>query len=113
MLISVLATFQGGGNWAKEIASDVICDEDVWLGANVTLCPGVHIGRGCIVAAGAVCIRTKEYPPYSIIGGNPAKFIKWRFDLQGQIEHEKQRFAEVERIPIEILKETYNRFPKG
>lgn len=105
--------FPGGVNWSKEIAEDVICDEDVWLGANVTLCPGVHIGRGCIVAAGAVCVRTRQYPPYSIIGGNPAKFIKWRFDLQEQIAHEKQRFAEADRIPIKILKETYNRFPKG
>lgn len=73
-----------------QIADDVIVEDYVWIGANVTLCPGVHIGRGCLVAAGSVCVKAHEYPPYTIIGGNPAKVIKYRFTLEEQIEHERQ-----------------------
>lgn len=48
--------------------------DQVWIGANVTLLPGVSIGRGAIVAAGAVV--TKDVPPLTIVGGVPAKVIK-------------------------------------
>ena len=51
---------------------------DVWIGCNAILLPGVEIGNGAIVAAGSVV--NKSVPPYAIVGGNPAKFIKWRFD---------------------------------
>ena len=56
---------------------------DVWIGCNVTILPGVEIGNGVIVAAGSIVI--KSIPPYAIVGGNPAKFIKWRFTKE-QIE---------------------------
>lgn len=49
--------------------------DDIWFGANCTILPGVKIGRGSIVAAGAVVVRG-DYPPGSILGGNPAKIIK-------------------------------------
>lgn len=48
-------------------------EDDVWLGARVTILPGVTIGRGSIIAAGAVV--TKDVPPYAIMGGVPAKQI--------------------------------------
>jgi virginiamycin A acetyltransferase len=102
--------YPGGQGWSDLIASDVIVEEDVWLGANVTLCPGTHIGRGVIVSTGSVCLKSKDYPPYSIIGGNPAKFIKFKFTLEQQIEHEKKRFAENERLSVTLLKENYNHF---
>lgn len=51
---------------------------DVWLGRRVMVMPGVHIGDGCIVAAGAVV--TKDLPPYCVVGGIPAKIIKSRKD---------------------------------
>ena len=57
---------------------DVIIEEDVWLGSNVTILKGVTIGEGSIVAGGSVV--TKSFPPFSIIGGVPAKIIKKRFD---------------------------------
>lgn len=49
-------------------------ENDVWIGANATILPNVTLGRGCIIAAGAVV--TKDVAPNSIVGGIPAKFIK-------------------------------------
>lgn len=66
----------------------VVIEDGVWCGANVTILKGVTIGRGSVVAAGAVV--TKSCAPYSIIGGVPAKLIKMRFTPEEIIEHEKQ-----------------------
>jgi acetyltransferase-like isoleucine patch superfamily enzyme len=54
----------------------VIIESDCWIGANVTILAGVHIGRGCIIGAGAVV--THDIPPYSVAVGVPAKVIKAR-----------------------------------
>ncbi|RAI93600.1 transferase family hexapeptide repeat protein [Paenibacillus pabuli] len=51
---------------------------DVWIGQNVTIMPGVTIGDGAIVASNATV--TKDIEPYTIVGGNPVKPIKRRFD---------------------------------
>ena len=51
---------------------------DVWIGADVTLKPGISIGTGAVTAAGSVVV--KDVPPYTIVGGNPAKPIKARFE---------------------------------
>lgn len=64
----------------------VTIEDDVWCGANVTILKGVTIGHGSVVAAGAVV--TKSFPPYSIIGGVPAKLIKYRFTKEQIKEHE-------------------------
>ena len=56
---------------------DIVVDNDVWLGYGATIMSGVHIGQGAVVAAGAVV--TKDVPPYAIVGGVPAKVIKYRF----------------------------------
>ncbi len=53
----------------------VICD-DVWIGRRAMIMPGVKIGKGCIVGAGAVV--TKNIPDYSIVGGTPARVVKSR-----------------------------------
>lgn len=50
--------------------------DDVWIGGRVIILPGVHIGDGCIIGAGAVV--TKDIPPYCIAAGNPAKVVKNR-----------------------------------
>jgi len=54
----------------------VIIEDDVWIGARAILLPGVHIGKGAIIAAGSIV--TKDVPPYTIVGGNPARAIKQR-----------------------------------
>jgi acetyltransferase-like isoleucine patch superfamily enzyme len=55
---------------------DIVVGHDVWLGAAATILSGVKIGNGAVVAAGAVV--TKDVPPYSIVGGVPAKVIRMR-----------------------------------
>ena len=50
---------------------------DVWIGANVTLSPKVKIGTGAMIATSSIV--TRDVPPYAIVGGNPAKLIKFRF----------------------------------
>lgn len=65
----------------------VVIEDDVWCGANVTILKGVTIGRGSVVAAGAVV--TKSFPPYSIIGGVPARLLKMRFTPEEIEEHER------------------------
>lgn len=54
----------------------IIIEDDVWIGARVIILPGVRICEGSIIGAGAVV--TKDVPPYSIVGGVPAKVIKYR-----------------------------------
>lgn len=88
---------------------DVIVDEDVWIGANVTLLCGVHIGRGSVVAAGAVV--TKEMPPYCIIGGVPAKPIKLKWSIEDILKHESILYKEEERFTEEELRKIYSSYP--
>ena len=56
----------------------VVIGSDVWLCQNSTILSGVNIGHGAVVANGAIV--TKNVAPYSIVAGNPAKHIRWRFD---------------------------------
>ena len=53
-----------------------IIEDDVWIGLNVTFTPGRTVKKGSVVAAG--CVLCKDFPEYSIIGGNPAKLIRSR-----------------------------------
>jgi len=57
---------------------DVVIGSDCWICADATILSGVTIGHGAIVAAGAVVAR--DVPPFAVVGGNPCKFIRWRFD---------------------------------
>lgn len=57
---------------------DVLIGNDVWLCSNSIVLSGVSIGDGAIVSAGAVV--TKDVEPYSIVAGNPARHVRWRFD---------------------------------
>lgn len=60
-----------------ESKGPIIVEDDVWIGSDATILSGITIGRGSVIAAGSVV--TKSFPPYSIIGGNPARLLKSRF----------------------------------
>ena len=59
---------------------DIVIGNDVWIGYEAVIMAGVHIGDGAIIAARAVL--TKDVPPYTIVGGTPAKEIRKRFDAE-------------------------------
>ena len=60
----------------KSVCKEVVIEDYVWLASRVTVLPGVHIGRGAVVASGAVV--TKDVPPLAIVAGVPAKIIGYR-----------------------------------
>lgn len=63
----------------------IVIGNDVWIGARVIILPGVHIGNGCVIGAGAVV--TKDVPDYEIWAGNPARKIGSRIDAQKKKIH--------------------------
>lgn len=76
-----------GGLWSEQtpehlsqlpFKGDTVIGNDVWIGRESVILPGVKIGDGAIVAAYSVV--SKDVPPYTVVGGNPARFIKKRFD---------------------------------
>lgn len=74
-------------NKLPENDKDVVIESDIWIGCNVTILKGVTVHRGSIVAAGSIVI--KDVPPYSIVGGNPAKVIGQRFSEEEILKHEE------------------------
>jgi len=63
-----------------ESRGDVVIGHDVWIGAGATILSGVRIGNGAVI--GALAVVTCDVPPYSIVGGNPAKVIRMRFSAE-------------------------------
>ncbi|MBR4967709.1 MAG: acyltransferase [Bacteroidaceae bacterium] len=84
----------------------VVIEDDVWVGANVTILKGVTIGRGSVIAAGAVV--NKSTPPYSISGGIPAKTIRFRFTIDEILEHEKSLYPENKRYTHKELEKIFS-----
>lgn len=78
---------------------DIIVDDDVWIGYGATIMSGVHIGQGAVIAAGAVV--TKDVPPYAIVGGVPAKVIKYRFEPEMIEELLKIDYSKLTKEDIE------------
>jgi len=83
----------------------IFIGHDVWIGRDATLLTDVTIGHGAIIAAGAVV--TKDVPPYAIVGGVPAKLIRYRFD-----EETRNRLMASEwwLWPDEVLRERIDEF---
>lgn len=73
----------------KDQEERVYIGNDVWVGSHALICGGVHVGNGACIAAGAVVV--KDVPPYSIVGGVPAKVIRYRFtqDVIAKLEEIK------------------------
>lgn len=82
-----------------EPKGDTIIENDAWIGMNAMIMPGVTIGEGAIVAAGSVV--GKDVPPYTIVGGNPAKEIKKRFTDKEIEKLKEMRWFDWEREKIE------------
>ncbi len=86
--------------------SDVIIENDVWIGSNVTLLAGISVGRGATIAAGAVV--NKDVPPYCIVGGVPAKVLKYYWSIDKILQHEKLLYEESNRYTREKLEKIIN-----
>ena len=78
---NIFNNFNGNGHPSTK--GDVIIGNDVWIGDNVTIMSGITIGDGVVIANNSHVVKNVE--PYSLVGGNPAKFIKYRFTPE-QIE---------------------------
>ena len=68
----------------RELVPTTSIDADVWVGQNALIKAGVSVGVGAVIGAGAVVV--KDVLPYSIVGGVPAKHLKWRFDKEKRDE---------------------------
>ena len=90
-----IGQFLQGNNEDNEY-KDIIVEEDVWIGINVTLLAGAHIDRGAII--GACSVVTKEIPPYAVAVGNPAKVIKFKWSIDDILKHESMLYPENERF---------------
>lgn len=102
-----IGQFRTGGNDDNSYR-DIIVEEDVWIGINVTLLSGAHIGRGAIIGAGAV-VR-KNVPPYAVVVGNPGRIIKFKWSIDDIIEHEKKLYSKEERYTREELEQYIKSF---
>lgn len=79
----------------------VVIEDDVWIGTGAIILKGVHVGRGCIVAAGAVV--TRNIPPYTIVAGIPARVLSVRFKMDEIIEHEMSLYPPDQQFTKEYL----------
>lgn len=98
--------FDGTTNKRENDDKDVIIEGDSWFGINVTILSGVTVGRGSVIASGAVL--NKSCPPYSIVGGVPAKVLKYRFTIDEALEHEEKLYKKEYRYTRLELEESRN-----
>ena len=97
-------------NHDLSLDKDVTIEPDVWIGMNVVILKGVTIGRGSTVSAGSVVV--KDVPPYSIVGGVPAKVIKFYWTIDQILEHEEALYPENERYSKEQLEDFFKKYDK-
>lgn len=99
-----------GNGWEDKMSveatskGDTIIGNDVWLGYNTTIMPGVKIGDGVIVATNSMV--TKDIPAYHIVGGNPAQIIRKRFD-----DEIINFFIRIKMVGLDFGKKSQNIFP--
>lgn len=81
---------------------DIIVEEDVWIGTNVTLFSGAHLGRGTIV--GANSLVNSDVPPYAVVVGSPARIIGVKFTIQQILAHEERLIPRRNVVRVNIWK---------
>ena len=86
------------GSLSSYSKGDIIIKNDVWIGVNCIILDGITIGNGSVIAAGSTV--TKDVPSYAIVGGNPAKIIKYRFSREIIDEIEKTQFWDIDITEI-------------
>jgi acyl-[acyl carrier protein]--UDP-N-acetylglucosamine O-acyltransferase len=97
-----------GSSHINDEESDIIVEEEVWIGVNSTLLAGSHIGRGAIIGASSMVNR--EIPPYAVAVGSPAKIIASVFTLEQVLEHERVIYPEQERFTREYLERIFRTY---
>ena len=89
----------------RKTKGKIIVEDDVWIGDQALVLSGVHIGQGAIIAAGAVVV--KDVPPYAVVGGVPARIIKYRFSncvINKLLESNIYKY-DLKKIPKNMLTE--------
>lgn len=98
-----------GRKWTDKASfdeyEDIYIGNDVWIGSSVKIMSGVQIGNGAVIGAGAIV--TKDVPPYAIVGGVPAKIIRYRFSESTIRELEGSQWW---NLPEAVLKENISLF---
>lgn len=100
-----------GQSHVNDKSADVTINEDVWVGANVTILAGAELGRGCIVSA--CSLVTKSVPPYALVVGTPAKIQKVIFSIDQILEHEKALYPFEDRYTREELERLFADYFEG
>lgn len=95
----------------NDVETDIIVEEDVWIGAKVTLLAGAHIGRGAVI--GASSLVNKEVPPYAVAVGSPTRIVASKFTIEQILEHERILYPENKRFSREYLEELFTTYYQG
>lgn len=94
MISTKVSVMEEAGYKIDLIKSPVVIKNDVWIGANVVVLRGVTVGNGAVLAAGAIV--TRDVPDFAIVGGIPARIIRYRFDEKKRAEISKSKWYEKE-----------------
>lgn len=102
----------GGEAYEGVSKGDIVVSDDVWIGYGTIVLSGVHIGQGAVIAAGSVI--TKDVPPYAVVGGVPAKVIKYRFSPEvieklEKIDYSKLQVEDIQQHLLELYKPIDNK----
>ena len=95
----------------NDVDGEIEVGEDAWVGAGTILLSHCKIGRGAVVAAGAVV--SKHVPPYAVVAGIPAKIIATRFDVEQILQHEASLYPAEERMTKDELEQLFNEYYQG
>jgi len=103
--------YLAGNLHVNDVDGEIVVGEDAWVGAGTILLSHCQIGRGAVVAAGAVV--SKPVLPYAVVAGIPAKIIATRFTIEQILEHESQLYSQDERMTREELEQLFDKYYQG